>query len=94
MRRPSNASLRSLPIMPTTRNSISERITLWLPDGKSGNGLNGVLIVERDGKILAPMHFKERLLFRLEQEYLPKELVHRQLHAWVQGADRIAQRFL
>ena len=31
---------------------------------------------------------------RLEQEYLPTELVHRQLQAWVQGADRFAQRFL
>ena len=52
------------------------------------------LIVERDGKILATDAFQRALLFRLEQEYLPKELVHRQLHAWVQGADRIAQRFL
>jgi hypothetical protein len=28
---------------------------------------------------------------RLEQEYLPTELVHRQLHAWVQGDDRISK---
>jgi hypothetical protein len=52
------------------------------------------LIVERDGKILATDAFQRALLFRLEQEYLPTELVHRQLHAWVQGADRFAQRFL